>query len=75
MATLYVRDVPESIAQTLKDRAAAQGMSLSAYVLAELGRVASRPTNAEVVDRLRQMPRAEGPSAGEIVEALHAARR
>lgn len=75
MTTLYVRDVPVAVAETLKERAAAEGMSLSAYVVAELGRIASRPTNVEIVARLRQRDRADGPSTTEIVEALRESRR
>lgn len=75
MTTLYVRDVPAEVAQTLKERAAAEGKSLSAYVVAELGRIASRPTNAEIVARLRQRDRTEGPSATDIVDALRESRR
>lgn len=75
MTTLYVRDVPAEVAQTLKERAAAEGKSLSAYVVAELGRIASRPTNAEIVQRLRELDRSEGPSSGDIVEALGQSRR
>ncbi len=52
MATLYVRDVPLEVAETLKDRAAAEGKSLSAYVNAELAKIAARPTNAEIAARL-----------------------
>ncbi|WP_109473713.1 FitA-like ribbon-helix-helix domain-containing protein [Ornithinimicrobium cavernae] len=75
MTTLYVRDVPPEVAQTLKERAAAEGKSLSAYVVAELGRVAARPTNAEIVARLRQRDRSDGPSGTDIVEALRESRR
>ncbi|USQ82034.1 antitoxin [Ornithinimicrobium faecis] len=75
MTTLYVRDVPVELAETLKERAATAGKSLSAYVVAELGRIASRPTNAEIVTRLRQRARSDGPSATEIVEALQESRR
>lgn len=75
MATLYVRDVPDEVTQTLKERAAAEGKSLSAYVAAELARIAARPTNAEVVARLRERDRANGPSAADIVEVLRESRR
>jgi plasmid stability protein len=75
MTTLYIRDVPDAVAQTLKERAAAQGMSLSAYVAAELARVASRPTNAEIVARLRARDRSLGPSVGEIVAEVAVGRR
>lgn len=75
MTTLYIRDVPAEVAQTLKERAATEGKSLSAYVVAELGRVASRPTNAEIVQRLRDLDRGEGPTRGDIVQALGQSRR
>lgn len=75
MATLYVRDVPEGVAQTLKERAAAEGPSLSAYVVAQLDLIASRPTNAEIAQRLRDRDRTEAPSTSEIVEALRESRR
>jgi len=47
MTTLYIREVSEEVAETLKQRAAAQGKSLSAYVGAELAKIAARPTNEE----------------------------
>ena len=75
MTTLYVRDVPDEVTQTLKERAAAEGKSLSAYVAAQLARIAARPTNAEIVARLRDKERVDGPSAADIVEALHESRR
>lgn len=75
MATLYVRDVPADVAERLKERAAAEGKSLSAFVAAELGRIASRPTNAETVQRLRDLDRGEGPTSGDIVQALEQSRR
>lgn len=75
MTTLYVRDVPEAVARTLKERAAAEGKSLSAYVVAQLDLIASRPTNAEIAARLRAADRSDGPTASEIVDALHESRR
>jgi len=75
MKTLYVRDVPDDVVETLKERAAAEGRSLSAYVATELTRIAARPTNAEVVARLRDRDRSTGPTADEIVAAVEAGRR
>ena len=75
MPTLYIREVPESVAETLKERAAAQGKSLSAYVGAELARIAERPTNAEIAGRLRGRDRSNGPTIEEIVTAVEAGRR
>jgi antitoxin FitA len=75
MATLYIREVSEEVAETLKQRAAAQGKSLSAYVGAELAKIAARPTNEEIVARLRPRDRSDGPTIDEIVAAVQVDRR
>lgn len=75
MTTLYIRDVSEAVAETLKERAAAAGMSLSAYVAGELAQIAARPTNAEIVQRLKAVDRSAGPSTDDIVEAVRESRR
>ncbi len=75
MTTLYIRDVSDDVAATLKERAASEGMSLSAYVAAELTRIAARPTNEQIVARLRVRDRSSGPSSDDIVAAVQADRR
>jgi len=75
MATLYIRDVPEEVATTLKERAAAESKSLSAYVAAELTRIAARPTNAQIAATLRGRDRSAGPTSDQIVEAVQASSR
>lgn len=75
MATLYIRDVSDEVAQTLRERAAVEGRSLSAYVAAELSRIAARPTNAEIIARLRTRDRSAGPSTTDILQALDESRR
>jgi hypothetical protein len=75
MTTLYIRDVSDEVAKALKERAAQAGMSLSAYVSGELAKIAARPTNAEIVARLKSRDRSNGPSSAEIVEAVQASRR
>lgn len=75
MTTLYIRDVADTVANTLKERASAAGMSLSAYVARELETIASRPTNAEIVQRLKARDRSTGPSTADIVQAVQDSRR
>lgn len=75
MTTLYIREVPPSVAATLKERAAARGQSLSVYVAGELTRLASRPTNDELAARLRAKKRGDGPTTDDILAALEAGRR
>jgi hypothetical protein len=75
MATLYIRDVPEPVAESLKERAAEAGMSLSTYVSRELADIAARPTNAEIVRRLKARDRSQGPTTADILEAVAEGRR
>lgn len=74
MTTLYIRDVPTPVAQTLKERAAAEGQSLSAYVGARLSEIATRPTNADIVERLRTRERPSSVTPSRILTELHASR-
>ena len=50
---IQVRNVPAALHRTLKARAALAGLTLSDYLLAELRRVAERPTLEEMQERLR----------------------
>lgn len=56
MTTLQVRNVPDDVSRVLKARAAREGQSLSDYTLRLLEREASRPTRAELLERLSTRP-------------------
>ncbi|MDO5671326.1 MAG: antitoxin [Actinomycetaceae bacterium] len=75
MGVLYVRDVPESVSEVLKARAADEGMSMSSYVLAQLRILADKPTNAQIVERLRRKNRADGPGTQQILDTVQGSRR
>ena len=51
---IQLRNVPDTLHRSLKDRAATAGMSLSDYLLAEIKEIAERPTLAELRERLHQ---------------------
>jgi len=54
---IQIRHVPEPVHRKLKARAALEGMPLSDYLLAEIRRLAERPTLAEIKERLaRRQP-------------------
>lgn len=53
-AMIQIRNVPDALHRSLKSRAALEGMSLSDYLLAELRRMAERPTIAELRERLER---------------------
>lgn len=53
---VQIRNVPPEFHRRLKARAALEGMSMSDYILREIGKALERPTRAEVLDRLRSRP-------------------
>ena len=67
---IQIRNVPDALHRRLKSRAALEGMSLSDYLLAELRRVAERPTLGELRERLERRPATDPrPSPEEAVRA------
>jgi hypothetical protein len=54
---IQVRNVPDALHRKLKARAAVAGQTLSSYLLAELERVAARPTREEMMARLHRRSR------------------
>jgi len=70
MAHIQIRNVPEDVHRTLKERAARRGMSLSEYLRAETSALASLPTLREHVDRVRARPMPHLPvPAAELIRA------
>jgi antitoxin FitA len=53
---VQIRNVPPEFHRRLKARAALEGMSMSDYILREVGKALERPTRAEVLERLRNRP-------------------
>ena len=52
MGLIQIRNVPDDVHRTLKVRAAADGTSLSDYILREVERLARTPTPAELDARI-----------------------
>ena len=74
-AMIQIRNVPEALHRRLKSRAALEGMSLSDYLLAELRRVAERPSLAELRERLEKRPATDpDPSPEEAIRAVRDSR-
>lgn len=74
MSLVQVRDVPEATLRALKALAAERGLTLSAYLRGELDRIASRPTNAQIVERLARRSRHGGPTVAETVAEIRRTR-
>lgn len=54
----------------LKVRAAERGLTLAAFLRAELDRLAARPTNAEIAERLAGRDRKGGPTVADTVAEI-----
>jgi plasmid stability protein len=67
---IQLRNVSDALHRGLKARAAAAGMSLSDYLLAEIKEIADRPTLAELRDRLhRRRPVSAQLDTARLLEA------
>ena len=69
MTALTIRDVPDDQIQTLKVRAAQAGKSLQAFMQDLIAMEASKPTMAEMMERLNRETTAR-VSATDIVAAI-----
>jgi plasmid stability protein len=54
---IQIRNVPDDVHRVLKERAAEEGMSLSAYLLRDISRAAERPSWEEFHRRLATLRR------------------
>ena len=70
---LQVRNVPDALHATLRERAAQDGMTLSEFVLRHLHAVAARPPKAEVLARAAR--RGGSLTFDEAVSAVQDGRR
>lgn len=72
---IQIRNVPDAVHRRLKARAALEGRTLSEYLLAQLDRVAARPSRSELLARLAQVKREDlKPRPAEIIRAERSAR-
>jgi len=74
MATIQIRNVPESVHRTLRVRAAAEGKSLQEYVLEELIERAESRDLADIVAEARARI-AENPAEYSSVSSVDIIRR
>lgn len=72
---IQIRNVPDALHRTLKRRAADAGQTLSDYLLAELERLAERPTRNEMLARIHGRKRVtlQTPAAVVVRDARESA--
>jgi antitoxin FitA len=71
MKMLQIRNVPDDLHRSLKERAAREGTTMSELVLRELPRLARKPSPEQVLARIRQ----RAPVGGAKAHALIASER
>ena len=67
MTMIQIRNVPEELHRTLKERAAREGTTLSELILRELPRLARRPSPEELLERIRNREPVSGPPAADLI--------
>jgi len=67
MKMIQIRNVPDDLHRSLKERAAREGTTLSELILRDLPRLADRPSPEQVMERIRQRTPVSGPSASELI--------
>ncbi|HEY0494561.1 MAG TPA: hypothetical protein VGD48_02395 [Kutzneria sp.] len=73
--TIQIRDVDEQTYTVLRTRAAAEHLSLTAYLKRQLEAMAAGPTMAEILERAdRRRARGVSVSGQAVVEAVREAR-
>lgn len=74
-AIIQLRNVPDTFYRRLKARAAMEGVSMSDYILREVGKALKRPSRHEILERLRARPAARlSRRPADIIRAARNAR-
>lgn len=76
MPSITIRDLSKEAHAKLAERARKNGQSLQQYLRMHLEEIAGRPTNREVMEKVRERVEREGTHFGaeEIVRTIHEAR-
>ncbi len=67
MKMIQVRNVPDDLHRALKARAAREGTTLSDLILAELPRLANKPSPEQLLERIRARSRVPGSRAAYLI--------
>lgn len=68
---IQLRNVPDELHRKLKARAAAEGVSLSAYILRDVAASAAVPTRGEWLEKVKRLrPIRTRESSAEVIRAM-----
>ncbi|HEX3732427.1 MAG TPA: hypothetical protein VHU91_05830 [Mycobacteriales bacterium] len=71
--TIQIREIPDEVHEILTQQAAAVGMSLNRFLLAEFGNITRRSRNGDVLRRARKRAGSR-PSSARIVADIRSER-
>jgi antitoxin FitA len=74
MKMIQIRNVPDDLHRSLKERAAREGTTMSDLILRELPRMAHKPSPDQVLARIASRSSVPGPPAAELIAAERDAR-
>ena len=66
---IQVRNVPDDLHRSLKERAAREGTTMSDLILSELPRLAHKPSGEQLLDRVSRRSPVPGAPAAELIAA------
>jgi hypothetical protein len=69
MKMIQIRNVPDELHRSLKERAAREGRTLSDLILSDLPRLAHKPSPEEILARIRTRAPVGGPPADELIRS------
>jgi plasmid stability protein len=69
MKMIQVRNVPEELHRSLKERAAREGTTLSDLILSDLPRLANKPSPEQLLARIRSRTPVGGPPAADLIRS------
>jgi len=74
MKMIQIRNVPDDLHRSLKERAARQGTTLSDLILSDLPRLAHKPSPEELLARINARTPVGGPPAADLIRSERAER-
>jgi hypothetical protein len=69
MKMIQIRNVPDDLHRSLKERAAREGTTMSDLILTELPRLARKPSGEQLLERVRRRSAVPGAPAAELIAA------
>jgi plasmid stability protein len=74
MKMIQIRNVPDDLHRSLKERAARESTTMSDLILRQLPRLAHKPSPEQLLDRIRDRSPVPGAPAADIIGAERAER-